>query len=285
MLGAFAVIYLVWGSMFLAVRVAVHAIPPFVTGATRNLVAGLVLVGIGLASGAARPTAAALWQAFVVGACLFLVNHGGIGWASRRNPSGITALLASTIPLWMAALDRLFGSGAAPSPRVAAGLALGFAGSLLLFWPTPGAPAVDPVAAAVTLLAAVGWAAGTLRTRRMRMSDSPVLATGLPMVMGGLALLVVAAVSGELATFHPAEVPLSSGLALLYLILAGSLLGFSAYVFLLRVVPAARVVTYAYVNPVVALLLGAWLGGEPLGAVTVLAAATSLAGVYLVVSD
>ncbi len=284
-LGAFAVIYVVWGSTFLAVRFAVADIPPFLTGAARNLVAGVVLVAFGLATGASRPTAAALGHALTVGVLLFVANHGAIGWASRYNPSSITALLVATIPLWIAALDWLAGTGKRPSTRGAAGMALGFAGSLLLVWPAAGAPVIDPLAAGVTSLATIAWAAGTLRARRLPVSDSAALSTGLPMLLGGTALLVISAAAGELGGFQPAAVPAKAMFALLYLILAGSLLGFSAYVFLLRNMPAARVVTYAYVNPVVALLLGTWLGGEAVGPSTLVAAAISLAGVYLAVSD
>lgn len=283
--GAFAVIYVVWGSTFLAVRFAVEAIPPFLTGAARNLVAGLVLVAVGGAAGATRPRAAALWQALVVGVLLFVANHGAIGWASKHNPSSITALLVATIPIWIAALDWLFGAGRRPSPRAGAGIALGFLGTLLLLWPAAGAPAIDPLAAAVTSVAAIGWAAGTLRARRLPVADSTAVSTGLPMLLGGSVLLLVSWLTGEFTGFDPAAVPPKASLSLLYLIVMGSLLGFSAYVFLLRTIPAARVVTYAYVNPVVALLLGTWLGGEVVGPSTLIAAAVSLGGVYLTVSD
>lgn len=285
MLGAFAVIYFVWGSTFLAVRFAVAAIPPFLTGAARNLVAGLVLVGVGLATGASRPTAAALWHALVVGVLLFVANHGAISWASTHNPSSITALLVATIPLWIAGLDWLSGTGKRPSARGGAGMALGFVGTLLLVWPARGAPAIDPLAAAVTSIAAIGWAAGTLRQRRMPVSDSTAMSTGLPMLLGGTALLVISALAGELSGFSVGAVTAKAAWSLLYLIVAGSLLGFSAYVFLLKRIPASRVVTYAYVNPVVALVLGTWLGGEAVGPSTLVAAGVSLAGVYLTVSD
>lgn len=284
-LAAFAVIYLVWGSTFLAVRFAVVSIPPFLTGAARNLVAGALLVALGVARGGTGLTFGAVRQAFVVGALMFLVNHGSISWASQRNPSGITALLAATIPLWIVALDWVFGARRRPSPRTGIGVALGFAGSLLLLWPSSGAPTVDPWAAAATMGGAIAWAAGTLRARRMRVSDSPLLSSGLPMLLGGLTLLMVSWASGELTGFRPADVPARAALSLLYLIVMGSLLGFSAYLFLLRTIPAARVSTYAYVNPVVALLLGAWIGGEAVAVTTLLAAAISLAGVYVVVSE
>ncbi len=285
MLAAFAVIYLVWGSTFLAVRFAVVSIPPFLTGAARNLVAGTLLVALGIARGGGGLTLRAVWQALVVGTLMFLVNHGAISWASQRNPSGITALLAATIPIWIVALEWVGGAGMRPSARTGVGVALGFAGSLLLLWPSAAAPTIDPWAAAATIAAAIAWAAGTLRARRMRVSDSPLLSSGLPMLLGGLALLIVSWAAGELTGFQAASVPARAALSLLYLIVMGSLVAFSAYVFLLRTIPAARVSTYAYVNPVVALLLGAWLGGETVGITTLLAAAVSLAGVYVVVSE
>ena len=285
MLAAFSVIYLVWGSTFLAVRFAVVSIPPFLTGAARNLVAGTLLVALGMARGGGGLTLRAVWQALVVGTLMFLVNHGAISWASQRNPSGITALLAATIPIWIVALEWVGGAGMRPSARTGVGVALGFAGSLLLLWPSAAAPTIDPWAAAATMVAAIAWAAGTLRARRMRVSDSPLLSSGLPMLLGGLTLLIVSWASGELTGFQPANVPARAALSLLYLIMMGSLVGFSAYLFLLRTIPAARVSTYAYVNPVVALLLGAWLGGETVGITTLLAAAVSLAGVYVVVSE
>ena len=284
-MGAFAVIYFVWGSTFLAVRFAVEAIPPFLTGATRNLVAGLGLVAVGAATGAARPPAAALWQALVVGVLLFVANHGAVSWSSKYNPSSITALLVATIPIWVVALDWLWGGGKRPSARAGAGIVLGFLGTLLLLWPAAGAPTIDPLAAAVTSIAAIGWAAGTLRARRLPVSDSTAVSTGLPMLFGGTVLLLVSWLAGEFTGFDPAAVPLKASLSLLYLIVMGSLLGFSAYVFLLRRIPAARVATYAYVNPLVALLLGTWLGGEAVGISTLVAAAVSLGGVYLTVSD
>lgn len=283
-LAAFGVIYIGWGSTFLAVRVAVGTIPPFLVGASRNLVAGLALVIVGLATGAAWPGVRALRQALGIGTLMFVANHGAIAWASTRNPSGITALLVATIPLWIAVLEWVAGVGQRPSARMSWGIGLGFLGSILLFWPAGDAPAIDPLASVVTAAAAISWAAGTLKARRSHLSDSVTMATGLPMLLGGLALTALAGAAGE---WHRLDVSAVSGPAigaLVYLIVMGSLLGFSAYLFLLRTMPASRVATYAYVNPIVALALGAWLGGEPLAVMTLVAATVSLAGVYLSVS-
>lgn len=282
---AFAIVYVGWGSTFLAVRVAVQSIPPFLVGAVRNLVAGAVLVAIAWASGAERPSWPAIGRAFAIGALLFVANHGAIAWASTRNPSGITALFVATIPLWIVVLEWAAGRHQRPSPRAVVGLSLGFIGSLLLFWPVDGAPVLDLAASLVTAVAAVSWATGTLVARRAHLSSSVAMATGLPMLLGGAALAVVASVAGEWQRLDVSQIPSAGVAAVVYLIVLGSLLGFSAYLFLLKTMPASRVATYAYVNPVVALALGAWFGGEAIGPTTLAAAAVSLAGVYLSVSD
>jgi len=283
-LAAFGIVYIGWGSTFLAVRVAVGTIPPFLVGASRNLIAGAALVVVALATGAARPSGRAMRQAFGIGTLMFVANHGAIAWASTRNPSGITALLVATIPLWIVVLEWLSGAGERPSPRAAWGIGLGFVGSILLFWPAGDAPVVDPLASLVTAGAAISWAAGTLKARRSHLSDSVSMATGLPMLLGGLALAGLAGAAGEWQALRVAEVSSAALGALVYLIVVGSWLGFSAYLFLLRTMPASRVATYAFVNPIVALALGASLGGEPLAFMTLVAAAISLAGVYLSVS-
>ncbi len=196
-LAAFGVIYLGWGSTFLAVRVAVGSIPPFLVGASRNLVAGAALVAVALATGAAWPSGRALRQALGIGTLLFVANHGTIAWASTRNPSGITALLVATIPLWIAVLEWMRGIAERPSPQAMWGIGLGFLGSVLLFWPVGDTPHVDPLASLITAGAAMSWAAGTLKARRAHLSDSVTMATGLPMLLGGLALAALAGVAGE----------------------------------------------------------------------------------------
>ena len=171
-LAAFGVVYIGWGSTFLAVRVAVGSIPPFLVGASRNLVAGAALVAVALATGAAWPSGRALRQALGIGTLLFVANHGAIAWASTRNPSGITALLVATIPLWIAVLEWVRGVGERPSPRALWGIGLGFVGSVMLFWPVGDTPHVDPLASLITAGAAISWAAGTLKARRTHLSDS-----------------------------------------------------------------------------------------------------------------
>jgi drug/metabolite transporter (DMT)-like permease len=280
---AFAVIYLVWGSTFLAVRLAVESLPPFAVAATRNLAAGAMLVGIALAGGAV-PTAPALARAASIGGLMFVVNHGGISWAAQRIASGVVALLVATIPLWIVLLEWLMGLKTRPTARALSGLVIGFVGTVLLLWPAGGTPRIDPLGALASTCAAVAWAAGTVATRRYPVADSTWLSAGLPMLCGGLLLAAVSSALGEWRAV-PVPIPPVALAAVAYLIVLGSLLGFSAYVFLLRRVAASRVATYAYVNPVVALAIGAGLGGERVDLLTVGAGLLSLLGVFLVVSD
>jgi drug/metabolite transporter (DMT)-like permease len=281
---AFAVIYLVWGSTFLAVRIAVETLPPLAVAATRNLVAGTVLVAVALAGGAVV-SKAALLRAASIGGLMFLVNHGGISWASQRVASGVVALLVATIPLWIVLFEWAAGRASRPTARAGAGLVIGFIGTLLLLWPGGGeVPRLDVAGALASTLAAVAWAAGTVATRRYPVADSTWLSAGLPMLCGGVLLVIASGAAGEWPAVS-LQVPGPALAAVAYLIVMGSLVGFSAYVYLLRRVPAARVATYAYVNPVVALALGAGIGGERLDVLTVGAGLVSLVGVFLVVSD
>jgi drug/metabolite transporter (DMT)-like permease len=197
-LAAFGVIYLGWGSTFLAVRVAVGSIPPFLVGASRNLIAGAALVAVALATGASRPSGRAVRQAYGIGTLMFVANHGAIAWASTRNPSGITALLVATIPLWIAVLEWVRGTGERPATRALWGIGLGFVGSVLLFWPVGDTPHVDPLASIVTAGAAVSWAAGTLKARRAHLSGLGVDGHRPPRCcFGGLALAALAGAAGE----------------------------------------------------------------------------------------
>jgi len=281
---AFAVIYLVWGATFLAVRIAVTTLPPLTVAATRNLIAGTVLVAAALAGGAGWPSLTSWRRAAVIGGLMFLGNHGGITWAATRLPSGVVALLVATIPLWIIVLEWLVAGTRRPSARAASGLVLGFAGSALLAWPRAGGLRLDTLGVVASAVAALSWASGTVATRRLPVAESTWMSAGLPMVCGGLLLGVASAAVGEWWRI-PAQVPAAAVGAVAFLVMMGSLLGFSAYVYLLRRVPATRVATYAYVNPVVALALGAAFAGEDLDAVIVGAGLLSLAGVFLVVSE
>jgi drug/metabolite transporter (DMT)-like permease len=281
---ALAAVYLIWGSTYLAILFAIETLPPFLMAAARFLVAGGLLYGWARFKGAPRPSLAHWRSAALIGLFLLLCGNGGVVWAEQRVDSGLAALLVSTEPLWIVLLVWLRPGGGRPGPRVIAGLLLGFAGLLLLVKPSP-AGGIDPVGAAVIVLAALSWAWGSLYGQRASLPDSPILTTGMQMLCGGGLLSLASLAAGEPAGFEPSAVSLRSLLALGYLVVFGSLVAFTAYVWLLRVASPVLVSTYAYVNPVVAVLLGWVLAGEPLTAGTLIAAAVILSGVALITSS
>lgn len=235
--------------------------------------------------GAAMPVAAHWRSGAIIGGLLLVVGNGGVTWAERSIPSGVTALLIATSPIWFVMLDWLFFGGKRPTRQVAIGLAIGLCGVILLIGPdrilTGGG---FSVAGIVALMLATGtWAAGSLYSRRAALPASPLMATAVEMLAGGAILLVISALTGEPFTLDPSRISTLSLLSLLYLLVFGSLVGFTAYVWLLRVSTPARVSTYAYVNPVIAVILGWTLGGEELTGRMILAAAVIVAGVVLIV--
>ncbi len=281
---AFAAIYLIWGSTYLAIRFAVETFPPFLMAGMRFLVAGAILYPWARLRGAPQPARSHWLAAAIVGGLLLLGGNGGVVWAAQRVPSGLTALLIGTVPLWMALLDWLRRDGAKPSNGVIVGLLLGLFGIVLLVEPgkISGARQVDLAGAAVLILASLSWASGSLYSRRAQLPASPLLATGMEMLAGGALLLIVSLLAGEWARFDANALSLRSWLSLGYLIVFGALVGFTAYIWLLRVSTPAHVSTYAYVNPVVAIFLGWAFAGEPLTARTLLAAAVIVAAVVII---
>jgi drug/metabolite transporter (DMT)-like permease len=253
---ALITVYVVWGSTFIALAIAVRDLPPLLSMAMRHVVAGGVLLAFALPRGgpAADPIG---WRqiraGLIFGGFLFLLGHGGLAWAQQTVPAGVAALLVGSIPLWMAVLDRAaFGRRLTGSAY--GGLVLGFVGLAFLVDPF-GAGTVDRLGAVVIVLSALAWAAGSLYSRGAALPSRPLVSAGLASLCGGILLLAASLVTGELprATFS-AEAMLAVG----YLVVVGSLVGFTAYVWLLRVAPISLVATYAYVNPVVAVFLG-WL--------------------------
>jgi len=274
LLAAFAAVYVIWGSTYLAIRFAIETLPPFVMAGARFLLAGAVLYIWARWRGAARPSPVSWIPAFVVGALLLVGGNGGVVWAEQRVPSGLTALLVATQPFWIVLFDWLRPAGSRPSGAVVAGLVFGFIGAGLLVSPSDlvGAGRVDPLGAVVLTIACVSWAAGSLYTARgVRGPGSAILSIGMQMLAGGLLFLVLATLVGEWPRLDPATVSTKSILAFLYLVFFGALIGYSAYIYLLRHTAPARASTYAYVNPVIAVFLGWALGGEPLTGRVVLA--------------
>src|SRR5437899_9083789 len=284
---AFAAVYLVWGSTYLAIRIGVESFPPLILAGLRHVTVGLLLYPILRRTTGIKPTAANWRAAVVTGALLLFAGNGGVSWAERTVPSGITALLVATVSLWLVIMDWLRPGGVKPVPRVVMGLLMGFTGMVLLVGPAHlgGSERVDPRGAAVLVFASLAWACGSIYSKHGGMPSSPMLGVAMQSFAGGSILLLAGLFSGELQRFHFAAVSLRSWLALAYLIVFGSGIGFTAYIYILQKSTAARVATYAFVNPVVALFLGWLIAGEPITLRTVIEAAVILTAVILFVTS
>jgi drug/metabolite transporter (DMT)-like permease len=284
---AFAAIYIVWGSTFLAIRYAVETIPPFAMVAARCLLGGAILVGIALVRERAIgwPTWREWGGAFALGAFLFVGCHGVIAYAEERVPSGTAALCLATIPLFVPMLVWALPGGAPPSRRRTAALLGGFTGVVLLVASQDAGGGLHPLDAALLLGAALSWAAGTVATRVVPVPRSPVLGAALPLLAAGVILTLISLGSGELTASRLDHVSARSAGGLAYLVVFGTVVTFSAYVWLLRVVSPSRVATYAFVNPAVAVLLGWGLAGESLSVGAVLASVVIVAAVAVAVSE
>jgi drug/metabolite transporter (DMT)-like permease len=284
---AFASVYLIWGSTFLAIRFAIETLPPFLMAGFRFAVAGAVLYGWSRLAGAKRPARIHWGATTLIGGLLVSVGNGAVVWAEQRVPSGLASLLIATVPIWMVLLDWIGWNSARPSPWVMTGLGLGLAGMALLVGPEKlsGIHRIDPAGAAVLIGGGVAWAAGSLYSLRAPLPESRLLATAMEMLTGGVLLLLAGLATGEAAAFQLGAVSPRSALSLAYLIVFGSLVGFTAYIWLLNATTPARASTYAYVNPVVAVTLGRVLGGETLSAQILLAAAIIVAAVVVITTD
>lgn len=280
---AMGALYIVWGSTYLGILIAIETLPPFAMAAVRSLIAGTLLYAWSRARGAAAPTGRQWGNTALLGGLLLLGGNGGVVWAEQRVPSGLAALVVATVPLWMvwmqAGLTRL-----RPGRREMAGVALGLVGVVLLVGPIHlgGQTGPDPLGVAVLLAASLSWALGSVISRRLDLPSSSLLSTAMQMLGGGALLGVVSVLAGEPGHFDPAAVSTRSWLALVYLIIFGSLVGFSAYVWLLRVARPSLVSTYAYVNPLVAVFLGWMLAGEAVTSRTLTAAAVIVSAVALI---
>ncbi len=283
-LPALLVIYVVWGSTYLAIRWGIETIPPFTMAGTRYLVAGGVLLAWVKLRGAPRVTFRDLGPAFLTGGLMLLCGNGGVVWAEQRIASGLAALLIAVEPLFIVLLQAtLPQERRRPSARALVGVAFGVAGVVLLVGPVRlGGERVDLAGAGAVLFAAFAWALGSLLSRHLAPPASPLQATALQMLAGGVLLACAAGTAGEWARFSPALVSGRSLGAVAYLVVFGSLLAFTAYVWLLRVASPALVSTYAFVNPVVAVFLGWLLAHEEVGPRTLVAAAVIVGAVILI---
>jgi len=286
---AFAAVYVVWGSTYLAIRYAVASMPPLLMAGSRFAISGAILYAWARARGAARPTAAEWRTAAITGFLLICIGNGSVAWAERRVPSGLAALLVAVVPLWMVLLDWIRPGGTRPRAAVVAGVIIGLVGLVVLVGRdtlTGGAGGdgggVDALGAGVLVAASMSWAIGSVFNRHGARPDSAAMSTALQMLGGSVALIALGFALGETNRVAMGSITVASWVGWIYLVTFGALVGFTAYIYLLRTVSPAKASTYAYVNPVVAVVLGWAVAGESVTPRTVLAAAIILGGVAMI---
>jgi drug/metabolite transporter (DMT)-like permease len=281
---AFSIIYFVWGSTFLAIRVGVREVPPFLLAGIRFVVAGLAMYLWMRATGTSSPSAREWRGASLLAVLFFVFDYGLVFWAETRVPSGMTAVMMAMIPAFMALSEIVFMKTQQVTLRLTIALLMGIAGVGVLVSRSAafGDAAIDPAGAIALLVATVSWSAASALTRKMPLPASKAMSSGVQMLAGGVLLTIAAGLLGEFRGFHLQAVSVKAWLALVYLIVAGSIVAFTAYVWLIHHESPTKVGTYAYVNPVVAVLLGYFFGGESLGARTILGTLLVLASVVVI---
>jgi drug/metabolite transporter (DMT)-like permease len=269
---AFFIIYFVWGSTFLAIRVGVQEVPPFLMAAMRFLAAGVILYAWMRLRGTAAPTRREWASACLMGTLIFLIDYGCLFWAEQRVPSGIAAVMLATIPVFIALFEIIFLRTQQLTLRLSTALLIGIGGVVVLVYRgvSLGQAPVDRLGAAAIVVASVSWSVATILSRKLTLPASKPMSSAAQMTTGGVQLLVLSAFSSEFHGFHFEAVSHGAWLALVYLIIAGSIVGFTAYMWLLHYESPTKVGTYAYVNPVVAVIVGYFFGGEAIGARTLL---------------
>jgi drug/metabolite transporter (DMT)-like permease len=283
---AFAIVYFVWGSTFLAIRVGVREVPPFLLAGMRFLVAGIVLYGSMRARGTRSPALREWGAASLLGVLIFVLDYGLLFWAEKRVPSGIAAVMMATIPTFMALSEIFILRTQRLSARLAIALLLGLGGVAVLVSRTLsiGEIPIDPAGACALIVAATSWSVASALTRKLPLPAAKTMSSASQMLAGGVLLLLTAALLGEFRGFHIQAVSRGAWVALAYLIVAGSIVAFTAYVWLIHHESPTRVGTYAYVNPAVAVLLGYCLGGEPIGPRTIAGTLLVLVSVVVITS-
>jgi drug/metabolite transporter (DMT)-like permease len=269
---AFGIIYFVWGSTFLAIRVGVREVPPLILAAMRFFVAGIVLYGWMIARGERSPSGREWRSATLLGLVIFVLDYGLLFWAEQRVPSGIAAVMLALIPAFMALSEIIFLRTQTLTVRLVMALLIGIGGVAVLMSRSlnlGGAP-IDKRGAAALIFASMSWSVASALTRKLTLPKSKVMSSGAQMLAGGVLLAIAATALGEFRNFHPWSVSREVWFALLYLIVAGSIVGFTAYVWLIHHESPTKVGTYAYVNPIVAVLVGYFFGGEALSLRTIL---------------
>jgi drug/metabolite transporter (DMT)-like permease len=281
---AFAIIYFVWGSTFLAIRVGVREVPPFLLAGMRFLVAGIILYGWMRARGTPSPSAREWSAASFLAVLIFVLDYGLLFWAERRVPSGIAAVMMATIPVFMAVAEILFLRTQRLTLRLGFALLVGIAGVAVLVGHTIslGEAPVDTAGACALIVASICWSVAASLTRKLPLPAAKAMSSGAQMLAGGVLLMLAAALLGEFRGFHVQAVSRGAWLALAYLIVAGSIVAFTAYVWLIHHESPTKVGTYAYVNPVVAVLVGYFFGGEAIGPRTIVGTALVLVSVVVI---
>ena len=281
---ALLALYIVWGSTYLAILFAVDTIPPFLQAGLRFLISGLILVIWRRAAGDEMPSFKQWRSLAIIGTLLLLGGNGLVSFAEQRIASGVAALIIGTVPLWLVLIEALRPGGVRPSWRAIIGLIVGFGGIYLLIGPSEltGKFQFDILGTLVLLSAALLWSIGSIYSRSAELTKSALMTTGAEMLAGSIPIFIVSILFGEWKSFSFAQVSVQSWLALLYLITFGSMIGFVAYIWLLQNAPVSLVATYAYVNPLVAVLLGSWLAQEALTGRTLVAAGIIIGSVVFI---
>jgi len=281
---AFAIIYFVWGSTFLAIRVGVREVPPFLLAGMRFFAAGILLYVWMRLGGTAPPTRREWASATLLAMLIFLVDYGLVFWAEQRVPSGITAVMLATIPVFIALLEIVILRTQKLTVRLGCALIAGLAGVAVLVSRSVsfGDAPIERSGAIALVVGAISWSLASVLTRKLSLPQSKIMSSGVQMLVGGILLIVAAAMFGEFQGFRPREVSAGAWLALAYLIVAGSIIAFTAYVWLIHHESPTKVGTYAYVNPVIAVVIGYFLGGEALGSRTILGTLLILVSVIVI---
>jgi drug/metabolite transporter (DMT)-like permease len=284
---AFGIVYFVWGSTFLAIRVCVHEVPPLISAALRFAAAGALLWGWSLVRRERQPRGREWLSIMALAAMMFMVDYGLLFWAETRVPSGLAAVMLATIPAFIAIAEVVLLRTRRFTVALGSSLTVGLAGVAVLMVKSVGlsGETVSGAGAAALVVASISWSVATVMTRKLPLPESKMVSSGAQMLVGGVLLAGAAAVFGEWPKFHPATVSTGAWAALAYLTVAGSIVGFTAYLWLLHHESPTKVGTYAYVNPVVAVALGHWLGGEELGVRTVVGALLVLGSVVAIITE
>jgi drug/metabolite transporter (DMT)-like permease len=285
---AFAALYVIWGSTYLGIRFSIETIPPFLMAGARFVLAGLIMYAIAWSQGIGQSTWKNWRTSLIIGACLLLGGNGGVTISEQYIDSGLAALIVAIVPIYIALLGWATGMAVRPTPIMWTGLAGGLIGVAILFGPglhlhSPGGR--NPVIGiAILLFTSFIWSAGSLYSRATKHAPSPFLTAAQQMICGGILLLIAGAITGELPRFHPSSVSMLSLGAFVYLVVIGAVVGYTAYIWLLRHCDPAKVATYAYVNPIVAVLLGTFFAGETITPRMLVAAVLIIGSVALIIT-